>query len=299
MSKAALLEQALFSSATIQQPHALKTYLAAQNLYAELQDDAIWSQAAKLIQQSELRHNYLFDVTSSTIKLSLQRMKGILRRGIYPASYIALWQWYKQKDFENIVEYYLEQAEQQNQYLSHDVTLLLAFSQLYSQLESKHIHAFLQRVTEFITVTFKQEYQDMTMAVVQQIEDEKLLQACLEQPSFFGHNLITLAWLLRAEANRSTLQIQKLKYNLFCQATSSLQDPEDELDRELFQQCKAMDQDDFFELLQALIFKYQYNLHQVTLADALLYLAGRYPQAITALKQYTLYQIQLCKKAVE
>ena len=299
MSKVALLEQALFSSATIQQPHALKAYLAAQYIYDELQDDAIWTQTAKLIQQSELQHQYFFDVTQYSIEFSLQRIKNILRRGIYPASYIALWQWYEQEGFANIVEYYLGQAVEQNQYLSHDLTLLLAFSKLYPQLETTQIPVFLQRMTEFITVTYKKEHQAITINAVLQIEDGRLLDACLHQPSFFGHNLITLAWLLRFEADIGALQIQKLKYNLYCQATTQLEDPDDEIDRVLFRQCQAIDQGDFLELLQALLFKHEHNLHQVTLADALLYLAQRYPSKINELKQYMLYQIQLCRKAVK
>lgn len=297
-AQAELLEQALFSSATIHQPHALKSYLAAQYLYDELQDDALWAQTATLIQYSEFKHHHLFDVTQSNIQFSAQRRKNILRRGVYPASYLVLWQWYKQDGFENIVDYYLKQAAQQNQYLSHDVTLLLAFSELYPRLDVQHIPAFMQRVTEFITVSFKQEYQETMPDAVDHIEDEKLLQDCLQQPSFFGHNLITLAWFLRAEAERPTFLIQKLKHNLYVQATTPLEDTEDELDVALFEQCQDVGVKTFLALLHELIFQYAHNLHQITLADALLYLAQRYPHKISEFQQFVLYQTKQCAAAL-
>ncbi|MCI3881260.1 hypothetical protein [Acinetobacter higginsii] len=71
MTEDELLERALHYSATIHQPHAIKTYQAAKNIFTVLGNNAIWEQADKLIFQSEIYNVRSFTQDSHDTKFSL------------------------------------------------------------------------------------------------------------------------------------------------------------------------------------------------------------------------------------
>lgn len=294
MTEKELLNKVLRYSATIQQPHAIKSYLAAKNLYCFYQNDTIWNQVDQLIAKSEIYNQYTFSQIIQAPKFSKNRIEAILNKGIYPAAYSALLQWYQMFGFESIFKNYVEKAAVYNEYLSHQITILLAFDSVFKQLDEQQVYPFIDRLTEFLTSTFGCYARQKSLKYkTQQISNKTLLQECLSQPNFFGHNLIALAWLIRYEETLSIELLNHLKYNLHLQATTPLEDPEDGINQKIFSTCSEGDLDQFIKNLNQLIFSVCKNLHQVTLADALLYLQQRFPEFTTQLNRFAEYQVKL------
>lgn len=288
MTETTLLDNALQRCATIHQPHALKAFLAAQNLstlFSNLSKSTlnekgdVWQQTASLIEKSEIQVEGNLAPRVLAQEFSEFRIKKVLSLGIYPAAYQAVFQWYKAKGFADIFEYYLSLAATHNEYLSHNVTILLAFKRLYPQLKEAQVTPFLDRLTEFITASFHDKVASSILENQPVYCFETVLEACLKQPSFFGHNLITLAWIMRAKAQISDAVMSSLTQNLYLQAIQPLDDPNDAMDETLFALTRTDDnKEQFYQHLKSMVFDPCHNLHQVTLADALYYLYQQFPQ---------------------
>ncbi|MFQ1752490.1 hypothetical protein ACK34N_00380 [Aeromonas veronii] len=303
MTSRELLEQAVHSSAIIHQPHALKAYLSAQFLAAHLgQPEALWQQTAKLIAKDGLQVSTVLTDNVQPVAFSDLRRHRILARGIYPAAYQAVSQWHAEYGFHDIVEFYIAKAANKPEYLSHNVTILLALNEVYSALPPEWVPAFLNRVTEFVTATFPNEEnrercEAITTGLPVTLED--VLHSCLQQPGFFGHNLITLAWIVRCKTSLSDAQYNAMLGNLNLQAVSPLEDSDDELDLNLWNSCATHhESDDFIEQIRALVFDSSFNLHQITLADALCFLQQQYPEHTNELTRVAKYHTQKCAEMI-
>ncbi|MCF5885706.1 hypothetical protein [Aeromonas veronii] len=299
MTSRELLEKAVHRSAIIHQPHALKAYLSAQFLAAHLgQPEALWQQTAKLIAKDGLQVSTVLTDSVQPVAFSDLRRHRILARGIYPAAYQAISQWHAECGFHDIFKFYIAKAANKPEYLSHNVTILLALNEVYSALPPEWVPAFLNRVTEFVTATFpNEENRERCEAITtgQPATLEAVLHSCLQQPGFFGHNLITLAWIVRCKTSLSDAQYNAILGNLNLQAVSPLEDPEDELDVNLWNSCATHhDPDGFIEQIRALVFDSCFNLHQITLADALYFLQQQYPEHTTELISVAKYHTIKC-----
>ena len=291
-----LLEKALYSSATIHQPHSLKAYLSAKNLYDYLgQPQEIWAQTSHLINQSELKVSCVYSDTVQAPKFSELRIERILRRGIYPAAYQALVQWHENKGFNDIFSHYVSEASKTNEYLSHNVTILLALNCAYKELESSQIPAFLNRFAEFVTSTFSGSETKTTE--IETLEVGEVLQSCLNQFGFFGHNLISLAWILRCKDSLSPAQYSLMLSNLYSQANTPPEDPDDEINLSVWELCEQKGSyEAFTETVGDLVFDYSSNLHQITLADALCFLQKTFPANTSELRGVAEYQCRMLEK---
>ncbi|PTP44997.1 hypothetical protein [Vibrio splendidus] len=296
MTSDQLLEKALYSSASIHQPHSLKAYLAANYLNGYFaKTDNVWLKTSELIDQTEIEVLGEYSVTVQAQKFTDFRIQRILDNGVYPASYAALMQWYENKGFQDIFAYYVSQASQTREYLSHNVTILLALNRVYRELEASQVPAFLNRFTEFVTSTRSDG--DRSTDISQVVELNRVLQACLKQFGFFGHNLITLTWILRCKEELSKEQYDAMLSNLYRQANSPLEDPDDEIDQAILAQCESPDNsDELYDNIHRLVFGYTSNLHQITLADALCFLHERFPAHTSELKHIAEYQCRLLEK---
>ena len=296
MTSDQLLERALYSSASIHQPHSLKAYLAANylNVYFAKTDN-VWLKTSELIDQTEIEVLGEYSATLKAPKFSDFRIQRILDNGVYPAAYAALMQWYENKGFQDIFSYYVSQASQTSEYLSHNVTILLALNRVYSGLEPSQVPAFLNRFTEFVTSTRSDGDRNTDTSEV--VELNSVLQACLKQFGFFGHNLITLTWILRCKEELSKEQYDSMLSNLYRQANSPLKDPDDEIDQAILAQCQSSDNsNELYDNVHRLVFGYTSNLHQITLADALCFLHERFPAHTSELKHIAEYQCRLLEK---
>ncbi|TCN73437.1 hypothetical protein EDB60_102107 [Vibrio crassostreae] len=296
MTSDQLLEKALYSSASIHQPHSLKAYLAANYLNGYFaKTDNVWLKTSELIDQTEIEVLGEYSATLKAPKFSDFRIQRILDNGVYPASYAALMQWHENKGFQDIFSHYVSQASQTSEYLSHNVTILLALNRVYSGLEPSQIPVFLNRFTEFVTSTRSDG--DRSTDTSEVVDLDKVLPTCLRQLGFFGHNLITLTWILRCKEDLSKEQYDALLSNLYRQANSPLEDPDDEIDQAILAQCQSSDNsDEFYDNVHRLVFPYKSNLHQITLADALCFLHERFPEHTTELKCVAEYQCRLLEQ---
>ncbi len=296
MTDRELIEKALYSSATIHQPHSLKAYLSAKHLYERFgKDENIWAKTGELIDQSELRVTAVLSESVLATKFSDFRVQRVLERGIYPAAYQAISQWHENKGFQDIFSYYVKDASSTREYLSHNVTILLALNCVYAELESKQIPAFLDRFTEFVTSTFSKN--DASVGERDIVEVEKVLESCISQFGFFGHNLITLAWVLRCKDSLSESQYESMLSNLYLQANSPLEDPDDEININLWDQCQnSYGLEAFVNATKALVYNYTSNLHQVTLADAICFLQSTFPEQTGELGRIVEYHCRLLEK---
>ncbi|CAK2779571.1 conserved hypothetical protein [Vibrio crassostreae] len=296
MTSDQLLEKALYSSASIHQPHSLKAYLSASYLngyFAKL--DNVWLKTSELIDQTEIEVLGEYSATVQAPKFSDFRIHRILENGVYPTAYAALIQWYENKGFEDIFSYYVSQASQTSEYLSHNVTILLALNRVYSCLEPSQIPVFINRFTEFVTSTSSDD--DRSTDTSEVVELDKVIQACLKQFGFFGHNLITLTWILRCKEDLSIEQYDSMLFNLYRQANSPLEDPDDEIDQAIWAQCQSSDNSaELYDNVHRLVFGYTSNLHQITLADALCFLHERFPEHTAELKCVAEYQCRLLEQ---
>ncbi|MFD2176014.1 hypothetical protein [Veronia pacifica] len=296
MTDRELIEKALYSSATIHQPHSLKAYLSAKHLYERFgKDENIWAKTGELIDQSELRVTAVMSESVLAPKFSDFRIHRVLERGIYPAAYQAMSQWHENKGFQDIFSYYVNDASSTREYLSHNVTILLAFNCVYAELESKQIPAFLDRFTEFVTSTLSKN--DAGVSEKRIVEVDEVLESCIGQFGFFGHNLITLTWVLRCKDSLSKNQFASMLFNLYSQANSPLEDPDDEIDISLWDQCSnSCGSEAFVNSTKALVYNHTSNLHQVTLADALCFLQSTYPEQTGELGRIVEYHCRLLEK---
>ncbi|HHQ4660134.1 TPA: hypothetical protein ACSPZY_000541 [Aeromonas veronii] len=294
MTSRELLEQAVHSSAIIHQPHALKAYLSAHFLAKHLgQPEALWQQTAKLIAKDGLQVSTVLTDNVQPVAFSDLRRHRILARGIYPAAYQAVSQWHAESGFHDMFKFYIAKAANKPEYLSHNVTILLALNEVYSTIPPEWVPAFLNRVTEFVTATFPNEENRERGEVIttrQPVTLEDAFHSCLQQPGFFGHNLITLAWIVRCKTSLSDAQYNAMLSNLYLQAVEPLEDPDDELDLNLWNSCATHHESDgFIEQIRALVFDSSFNLHQITLADALCFLQQQYPEHTNELTRVAKY----------
>lgn len=296
MNNSELLEQALHSGAIIHQPHALKAFLSANYLVEHFgEDDNLFSHTSNLMANNSV--SVLPTYTESVQAPNLQefRIHRVLKRGIYPVAYQATVQWHKNQGFQDIFNYFVTKAASTQEYLSHNVTILLAMNRVYGQLSVKQIPAFLNRFTEFVTATFSNVVNEESTVTKVSVMD--VLSSCIEQFGFFGHNLITLAWLLRCKDQLSVSQYEAMLSNLYIQANSPLEDLEDDIDLAIWEQCEEKLGSESFELqVKSLIFDYTSNLHQITLADALCLLQAEFPQYTAEFNKIAQYQCLALEK---
>ena len=295
MTNQELLEQALHSGAIIHQPHALKAYLSANYLAECLgKGDAILSHTSKLMVNDSIHVLPIYVESVQAPQLPESRIHRMLERGIYPASYQAIFQWYQRKGFQDIFVYFSNKASLNNEYLSHNVTILLAMNSVCKRLSESQIPTFLNRFTEFVTSTFSNANENQPKQVKVAVTD--VLASCIEQFGFFGHNLITLAWLLRCKEELSDPQYEAMLSNLYLQANSPLEDPDDTTDLSIWAQCESQPSREAFVLrVDNLIFDYTSNLHQITLADALCFLQTEFPDKTEELSKILQYQCLVLK----
>ncbi|MDH5933539.1 hypothetical protein [Vibrio splendidus] len=296
MTSDQLLEKALYSSASIHQPHSLKAYLAANHLNDYFGTTYnVWLKTSELIDQTEIEVLGEYSATLQAPKFTGFRIQRILDNGVYPAAYAALMQWYENKGFQDIFSYYVSQASQTSEYLSHNVTILLALNRVYRELEASQVPVFLNRFTEFVTSTRSDSKRSPDTSEF--VELNSVLQACFKQFGFFGHNLITLTWILRCKEELSKEQYDAMLSNLYQQANNPLEDPDDEIDQAILAQCQSSDNsDELYDNVHRLVFGYTSNLHQITLADALCFLHERFPTHTLELKHIAEYQCRLLEK---
>ncbi|MCG9729202.1 hypothetical protein L1D44_05005 [Shewanella sp. Isolate13] len=273
------MDEVLTRIAAIHQQHALKCYLAIKSLKTQYDWPANdWLKVERLVELEEPTFNLaILQAGSMPFKPVERRRHWILAHAIYPYAYFTMQDWFNQSDTSEIFAYYFEQCTEKNEYLSHNISVLIAFKQAWSLIKTeKQKLRFIERFCEFVTATFygnnHQSYpvaHDYHKPV--SINARLVLKNALQQPGFWGHNLIALASIIRVEDQMPVATFQQLLINLDEQCYWKF---EDDSDKPKISSSGANDvskqtlESACFELL----INSQRNLHQITLAESTCYL---------------------------
>ncbi|MGS0673940.1 hypothetical protein [Shewanella sp. 0m-4] len=273
------MDEILTRIAAIHQQHALKCYLAIKSLKAQYDWPANdWLKIEKLIELEEPAFNLaIIQSDSMPFKPIEQRRHWVLAHAIYPYAYFTMQDWFNQSDASEIFTYYFEQCAQQNEYLSHNISVLIAFKQAWRLINTEQQKLrFIERFCEFVTATFYgNNHQSYPVATdytkPKNIDVQTVLTSALKQPGFWGHNLIALASILRIKQEIPNAVLIRLLANLDEQCHWIF---EDSADRPLI--YKNNDKQALHHTFEAASFKLltgsQSNLHQITLAESSCYL---------------------------
>lgn len=275
----ASMDEALTRIAAIHQQHALKCYLAIKSLKNQfVWPETDWMKIENLIALEEPNVDLtILKSDSRPFEPVARRRHWILAHAIYPYAYFTMQDWFQQHDYNEIFAYYVEQCAEQNEYLTHNVSVLIAFKQAWPLISTENQRLrFIERFCEFVTATFygnnHQSYrlcEDYIKPT--SIHAQTVLESALKQPGFWGHNLIALASILRIEYEIPEATFRQLLANLDEQCHWKFEDDTDKPQISFTgnnEISKHSLESACFELLTGT----NSNLHQITLAESICYL---------------------------
>ncbi|MGS0683033.1 hypothetical protein ACVBIL_17975 [Shewanella sp. 125m-7] len=273
------MDEVLTIIAAIHQQHSLKCYLAIKSLKAQFDWSANdWLKIEKLIELEEPAFDLaILQADSMPFKPIERRRHWILAHAIYPYAYFTMQDWFQQSDVEEIFGYYFEQCAEQNEYLTHNVSVLIAFKQAWPLIctENQKLR-FIERFCEFVTATFYgNNHQSYPLCddyiKPTNIDAQLVLTSALKQPGFWGHNLIALASILRIKTEIPETIFKQLLANLHEQCHWVFEDISDK-PLITFSSDKRVSKHTLESACFTLLTCTQRNLHQITLADSACYL---------------------------
>jgi hypothetical protein len=201
---------------------------------------------------------------------------------LMPLSYWAMRKKYQEVGFDALFQIYLDKALDHPIYLGHEISVLAGYRRFYhdvlsAQGSSENIELFLQRFTEFVTTTYEGHNDSVFKhpAIDETPAESAILEEALINPEFFGHNILVFVWSQRIKPMMNAQQYEAALYNLtvmtrwhpFGQAPYVVTPCEEEWTE------KALD-----EHLIEFFSKGPSNIHQITLADALLWVWNHFPE---------------------
>lgn len=284
-----LIPYVLRSVPYIHQSHTCKAYCALEQLYARKPhlSDAVWRHCTMIIREDEPKVKGVIAPELLEIDEVVDSTSGrdfgpdwILGRGLMPLSYWAMHKKVNALGFEGVIREYTDKALEHPRYLGHEISILSAHWQFYRDVVAHLPHEedqtlYLQRFTEYITATYASgdgdriEHPEPERV---QTGDELSLNA-LCNPGFFGHHVLAFVWGQRLTPWLDDEQLQKLYYsqtvlNVGYGSEAAQLSPVDHIwsDEELDQRLT-----NFF-------LKGPKNIHQITLAEALLWCWDTYPE---------------------
>ncbi|GAA4903478.1 hypothetical protein [Ferrimonas pelagia] len=273
------LERALSRIATIHQQHSLKCALAMGTLKRRFDWPQVeWQRLEQLVDAQEPVFEGAI-LTSNAVPYAAvgKRRHWILAHGVYPYAYYTMLDWFNTASAESIFDHYLELCTRQNRYLSHDVSILLAFQAAWPLLSSSTERLrFIERFCEFVTCTFYDEHRPAEplppgFVAVSDLSPQRGLDTVLRRPGFWGHNVILLSWLLRPESRLNDRVKRVLLTHLHSQCHWQFDDPLDCPDVQP-QATSAADEAALEFACRRLLLGRADNLHQITLAEAIVHL---------------------------
>ncbi|MBM76301.1 MAG: hypothetical protein CMK59_12930 [Proteobacteria bacterium] len=279
-----LIPYVLRSVPYIHQSHTCKAYCALEQLFAlkpHLPDD-VWTYCASIITDDEPKVKGVMIPELMGIERVVDHTSGrnfgpdwILGRGLMPLSYWAMHKKVEQQGFEAVVKEYIDKALAQPRFLGHEISILSAAWRFYQDVvvgdsdEERQV-LFLQRFTEFVTVTFAHGDQGVIEHCAlgkAPISEAELLPQALCNPGFFGHHILAFVWGNRMRPLLNQEQQEQLslsQMSLFGAADVQEASKVCPLDVE-------WDDHDFDVHLTEFFRNGPKNIHQITLAEALLW----------------------------
>ncbi|WP_299492671.1 hypothetical protein [uncultured Shewanella sp.] len=279
------LDNALQRIAIIHQQHSLKCYLSLYELQEHFSwPEKDWRQVVSII---DIEEPLFLEKTlgqDTNINVVVRRRHWILKHGLYPYAYFIMQQWIEEEGFQAVFHYYLTECVKNNLYLSHHLSILLSFNQAHSLVNNpQQTYRFTERFCEFVTSTFygnNQQQYSLSPSFIPLLNAEgypeldTVLNACLTQPGFWGHNLITLSWVIKNKAVLTETQYHQCLLNLYNQCHWVFTE---DCDAPNITTLNKMDLSDgkrtpLEYACRQLLLKQKNNLHQITLTAAIVYL---------------------------
>ena len=275
----------------IVQSHACKAYVALENLYGQKPHwpESVWKYCESILRDDEpkvagLIVEELIDLDAIADPTSGRDFgpDWILEKGLMPLSYWAMRKKYHEVGFEALFQIYLDKALDHPIYLGHEISVLAGYRRFYqdvlsAQGSSEKIELFLQRFTEFVTTTYDGRNDTVFKhpAIDEIPAESAILEEALINPGFFGHNILAFVWSQRIKPIMNAQQHEAALYNLtvmtrwhpFGQVPNVVTPCEDEWTEEVLDEHLI----EFFP-------KGPSNIHQITLADALLWVWNHFPE---------------------
>ncbi len=275
----------------IAQSHVFKAYCALENLYAQKPHwpDSVWEHCTAVLQSDEPKVEGLLAPELLELEEIVDPTSGrdfgpdwILKQGLMPLSYWAIHKKTEEMGFPALFQHFLEKGLDHPRYLGHELSVLAGNWQFYEQVigSGRHPDAmplFLQRFTEFVVTTFHSGH-DTTFdhpEIDTLPSESELVEEVLTNPAFFGHNVLAFVWCQRLRPLLSPEQREQALRNVTVMTRwHSFGDPPADL--------APLDEDWSDEEVDRRFAHYFHegptNTHQITLADALLWVWNHYPQ---------------------
>ena len=287
-----LVFPALKSVPFILQSHACKGYLALENLRAHYPQWAseMWQYCVSLMNEDEPKIENLVAPELLDLPFFIDHTSGrefgpdwILKHGLMPLSYWSMRKKIQELGFEQIFQSYLTKALDHPIYLGHELSILSSYWIFYKTVLESHpnktrfMEFFIQRFTEFVHVTF--EGRNNIVFEHPQIQsipiESKLLEEALRNPGFFGHHVLAFIWTRRLRSVITNTQYQTAMRNLTMLVRWH---PDGEKIGNLQPISENVSEKELEERFQIFFNKGPRNVHQITLADALLSVWRNHPE---------------------
>ena len=279
-----LIPYVLRSVPYVHQSHTCKAYCALEQLYASKPhlSDEVWKYCVAIIREDEPKVQGVIAPELLEIDEFVDPTSGrtfgpdwILGRGLMPLSYWAMHRKVQDLGFTRVLQAYTHQALEHPRYLGHEISILAAHGQFYREVvahlprEEDHI-LYLQRFTEYITATYASGEGDRI--AVSEIEhvltEDKLLVQALRNPGFFGHHILAFVWGTRLKPWLDEAQQHKLRYSQTVLSNGYGHETAPQLLTPINQ---AWSETEFDHHLTHFFLEGPKNIHQITLAEALLW----------------------------
>ncbi len=270
------LDRAVRTLPVIHQQHWIKAALGLRRLKSALPQlaDTDW---ARVLERSQWDKQPTLSSPLSTQvhdpeERSESRVLRQLRRGLFPSVYASGLPWIRSVGFSHALLVFRDEVSDNPGYLGHALSVLLGFREAQTLVEDKIDELLLhERFLEFAASSLFNKI-SLELPGKKEIPSfDKLFSACLTRPTFFGHHLIALAYLVRNQSWFTETHYARALSSLWELSQLSFADTEDNIVL-TFDTKERMD---FFQELQRLLIDGPRDVHSITLADSLLELYQR------------------------
>lgn len=210
------LDQVLRRGGFFAETHSIKGLLALSRLHElpGVEDEFI---------EDALHWNQVFDAPVTDLLFSdhvrLHRdsvedghLQALIRGAVFPLSYLAGATWTRRHGYTHLVESLADTAIERVGYLGHSWTIWCSFLEIepYLHTDTQMIFA-AERFVEFCasqlsTPDWTPAYPIDFSLASHTLEEDEMISSVLSRPGFYGHRLITLAYLCKYRARLSTDQ---------------------------------------------------------------------------------------------
>ncbi|WP_137936891.1 hypothetical protein [Chitinivorax sp. B] len=277
----ALMPEALQSLATVTHSHMIKAALAADRLTRRFPDWDVerWTQ---LIDHAEWQGRstvacLLHETVRASQTYSVQQAERVIARRLFPLAYRAGRDWYDAEGLHAMIHHYASRASNEPGYLGHGFSIWWSFVEAEQQITDEIQRLWLmERFVEMAAQSFPgfppghPDWIPPAWVAHGNVSLTSAWQVCLQRPGWYGHHLLSLAGLSRAQAGLAPEHWQRALETLVAKAQRQYLDPADNvlvLPDDIPEQ--PWSDDEWGGNLLAFSLAMRANIHALTLADAL------------------------------